>query len=98
MSGVNISGSECFWKTFSIGLRSRQNSVPVASAMSSSSALGLNRLSDVERGRSLSRLAYEFARARRGQEPVREVADRRGPPVAPRFPQTPLEAGRTGFP
>src|SRR5690348_15690732 len=40
MSGVNISGSECFWKTFSIGLRSRQNSVPVSvSAMRPSSSL-----------------------------------------------------------
>src|ERR671933_2051153 len=39
MPGVNISGSECFWKTFSIGLRSRQNSVPVSvSAMDSSSS------------------------------------------------------------
>src|SRR3954464_919358 len=40
MSAVNISGSECFWKTFSIGFRSRQNSVPVSvSAIRSSSSL-----------------------------------------------------------
>src|SRR3954470_4712336 len=63
MSGVNISGSECSRKTCSMGLMSRQNSVPVASAMRSSlvSGKGPERTAPDARARGRPRAASLFA-------------------------------------
>src|SRR4029079_11159504 len=77
MFGVYISGSECVWKTFSIGLRSRQNSVFAASAMDSP-PFGRERVSDVESRASLSDATDEFGGARTAARPVRKPAARGG--------------------
>jgi len=75
MFGVYISGSECVWKTFSIGLRSRQNSVFAASAMDSP-PFGRERVSDVESRASLSDVLDESEGARTAARAVREPAAR----------------------
>src|SRR6185436_6686047 len=77
MFGVYISGSECVWKTFSIGLRSRQNSVFAASAMDSP-PFGRERVSDVESRASLSDATDESGGARTAKRALREPAARSG--------------------
>ena len=64
-------------KTFSIGLRSRQNSVCAASAMASS-WVGAEPVSDGESAASLSHVSREFGGARTPPRPVREPAARDG--------------------
>src|SRR3954453_12167023 len=74
MSGVNISGSECFWKTFSIGLRSRQNSVPVASAMRSSLVSGERARSVQPWASAVAQLAPQDLAGRRLRDLVEHLA------------------------
>src|SRR3954452_18555579 len=74
MFGVYISGSECFWKTFSIGFRSRQNSV-FASAMAPPAGPGVGARARLRRaGRRRSAVAQLAAQDLAGRR-LRHLVD-----------------------